>query len=80
MPADAPLLAARERRPVIACIPHWCVSYMHVVSSCLHVASGDDKLLCGRKLSDRYFKTDVVELDMGRPHCKQCWAHSSLEE
>ncbi|CAE7479428.1 URC1, partial [Symbiodinium pilosum] len=22
MPADAPLLAARERRPVIACIPH----------------------------------------------------------
>ena len=75
MPADAPLPPARERRPVIACIPHWCVSYMHVVSGCLHVASGDDKLLCGRKLSDRYFKTD--ELDMGRPHCKQCWAHTA---
>ena len=27
-----------------------------------------------------YFKTDVVELDVGRPHCKQCWSHTSLDE
>ena len=80
IPPDPPLPATRERRPAIALLPRWCVSYMHVVSGCLHVASGDDKLLCGRKLSDRYFKTDVVELDMGRPHCKQCWSHTSLDE
>ena len=80
IPPDPPLPATRERRPAIARLPPRCVSYMHVVSGCLHVANGDEKLLCGRKLSDRYFKTDVVELDVGRPHCKQCWSHTSLDE
>ena len=30
---------------------------------------GEERLLCGRKLSDRYFCSDVQELDEGRPHC-----------
>ena len=80
IPPDPPLPATRERRPAIAHLPYWRISYMHVVSGCLHVASGGEKLLCGRKLSDRYFKTEIVELDMGRPHCKPCWSHTSLDE
>ena len=40
----------------------------------------EERLLCGRKMSDRYIKTDIVELDEGRPHCRQCWTHTSLQE
>ena len=83
MPLDPPLPQHRERRPAVASLPSWCTSWMHVTSGCLHVAGGPhhkERLLCGRKLSDRYFRSDVQELDEGRPHCKQCWSHTSLED
>ena len=77
---DLSLPATRARRSVIAALPYWCVTYMHAMSGCLHVGNSEERLLCGRKMSDRYIKTDIVELDEGRPHCRQCWTHTSLQE
>ena len=82
MPTDPPLPGNRARREAVAALPPWCQSFMHAVSGCLHVQGVEmrNRLLCGRTLSDRYVTSDVVELEEGRPHCKQCWTHSSLQD
>ena len=54
IPDDPPLPATRVRRPAVACLPSWCVCYMHVVSGCLHVqgVESTERLLCGRTMSE----------------------------
>ena len=70
----------RTQRPLVKTLPLHAQAWQHRTSGCLHIQTDSDgpRFLCGREHTDVYRPTGLACLELGQPHCRQCWSHTSL--